>query len=87
MSVKIRLQRCGRPKKPSYRIVVIDSKRQRDSKPIEFIGHYNPMDDKNIGAVDSSRVDYWLKNGAKPSDRVSSILKKLKVKAEPKEGE
>ena len=78
MVVKIRLQRGGRPKKPFYRIVVIDSRRQRDSQPIEYIGHYNPLEENNIGVINNQRLTYWLKCGAKPSERVSSILKKLK---------
>ena len=78
MAVKIRLQRCGKPKNPSYRIVVIDSRKQRDSQPIEHIGHYNPLEDNKIGVIDKQRFSYWLKHGAKPSERVNSILKKLK---------
>ncbi len=88
MAVRIRLQRCGKPKKPFYRIVVIDSRRQRDSQPIEYIGHYNPLiEEGNIGTVNNQRLTYWLKCGAKLSERVNSILKKFKEYQVKQEGE
>lgn len=87
MVVKIRLQRCGQPKKPFYRIVVIDSRRQRDAQPIEYVGHYNPLDKDNIGRINNQRVAYWVQCGAKLSARVDSILKKLKERQVGQEGE
>jgi small subunit ribosomal protein S16 len=87
LAVRIRLQRCGQPKKPSYRIVVIDSRRQRDSQPIEYLGHYNPLTKEgNIGTVNNERLTYWLNCGAKLSDRVNSILKKFKECQAKQEG-
>jgi small subunit ribosomal protein S16 len=86
LAVKIRLKRCGKPKNPSYRIVVIDSRKQRDSQPIEQLGHYSPLKKDNLGVIDNERLAYWLKCGAKPSDRVHSIVKKLKERKPGQEG-
>ena len=77
MSLRIRLARGGAKKRPFYRIVVADSRRARDGRFIERIGHYNPMlpkDDPNRVAFDVDRAQYWLSVGAKPSDRVAKFL-------------
>ncbi|MEK9900424.1 MAG: 30S ribosomal protein S16 [Rhodospirillaceae bacterium] len=77
MSLRIRLARGGAKKRPFYRIVVADSRRARDGRFIERIGHYNPMlpkDDPNRVAFDVDRAKHWLSVGAKPSDRVAKFL-------------
>ncbi len=76
MSVRIRLQRIGRPKRAYYRVVAIDQRAKRNGKPIEILGQYDPVLQENKLSVKQDRVEYWLKNGAKPSDTVSSLLKK-----------
>ena len=76
MSVRIRLQRIGRPKRAYYRVVAIDQRAKRNGKPIEILGQYDPVLQDNKLSVKQDRVEYWLKNGAKPSDTVSSLLKK-----------
>ena len=72
----IRLTRMGRKKKPFYRIVVTDSRKARDGKPTETLGHYNPMTEPKVIKVDGERLDYWLSVGAKMSDRVKKITGK-----------
>ncbi|MBO23034.1 MAG: 30S ribosomal protein S16 [Rhodospirillaceae bacterium] len=77
MSLRIRLARGGAKKRPFYRIVVADSRRARDGRFIERIGHYNPMlpkDDPNRVAFDVDRAKHWLSVGAQPSDRVAKFL-------------
>ena len=76
MSVRIRLQRIGRPKRAYYRVVAIDQRAKRNGKTIEILGQYDPVLQENKLSVKQDRVEYWLKNGAKPSDTVSSLLKK-----------
>ena len=39
----IRLARFGAKKKPTYRVVVIEKDRARDSRAVEVVGHYNPV--------------------------------------------
>lgn len=76
MSVKLRLQRQGKPKRPYYKMVAIDSRSKRDGEPIEVLGQYDPMLKEGKLKVDKVRVDYWLKQGAQVSQVVGSLLKK-----------
>ena len=79
MSVRIRLRRMGRKKIPSYRIVVTDSRNPRDGKFIEILGQYQPRTGEKALNLDEARANYWLDNGAQPSDTVRSLLRKAGV--------
>lgn len=72
----IRLARFGAKKKPSYRVVVIDKERARDSRAVEVVGYYNPVKDPAIVHLDHERINYWLKAGARPSDTVGRLIQK-----------
>ncbi|MCB0566449.1 MAG: 30S ribosomal protein S16 [Phaeodactylibacter sp.] len=74
MSVKIRLQRKGRRKRPFYHIVVADARSPRDGKFIERLGSYNPMTKPATIEVDRDKAYEWLMNGAQPTDTVRAIL-------------
>lgn len=76
MAVVIRLKRLGTKKKPHQRIVVIDSRRARDSRAIEELGLYDPTKDPAVSHLKKERISYWLKVGAKPSAAVSTIFRK-----------
>jgi small subunit ribosomal protein S16 len=71
----IRLARFGAKKKPTYRVVVIDKERARNSRSVEVVGHYNPVAQPAEVHLNHERIDYWIKNGAQPSDTVSRLLK------------
>ena len=73
--VKIRLRRTGRKKQPTYRIVVADSRSPRDGKFIEVIGQYAPRQGEQALNLKNDRVNYWLDNGAQPTETVSRLLK------------
>lgn len=75
--VTIRLARGGAKKRPYYRIVVSDRRRTPTARAIENVGFYNPraVEGEERLRVDRDRVDYWLAQGAKPSERVASLLK------------
>lgn len=75
MAIKIRLTRMGSKKKPSYRIVAVNSETRRDGRPLEFLGFYNPMTNPIEFNVDKEKVQKWLDRGAQPSDTVRSLLK------------
>lgn len=77
MTVRLRLKRLGKKKKPFYRIVVADSRSPRDGKDIENIGTYDPNKDPVHFAVDEDRVKHWLSVGAQPSDTVQRLLANL----------
>ena len=77
--VRIRLRREGRKKTPMYRIVVADSHMPRDGKFIEILGQYQPRTSNNAMALNVERANYWLDNGAVPSDTVRSLLRRAGV--------
>ena len=77
MALRIRLSRAGAKKRPYYRIVVADSRSPRDGRYIERLGTYNPMvakDNESRVILKQERINYWLSQGAKPSDRVARFL-------------
>ena len=82
MSLKIRLSRGGSKKRPYYRIVLADTRSPRDGRYIERLGTYNPLlskDDKQRFVFDKERIEHWLKNGAKPTDRIIKFLAAEKI--------
>ena len=77
--VKIRLRRVGRKNAPFYRILVADSQSPRDGKFIEIIGQYAPRQNEGSLNVDEARANYWLDQGAQPTDTVRSLLRRAGV--------
>jgi len=79
MAVHIRLRRIGKnPKKrPHFRISVFDERRGRDSRFIEELGFYNPVNESM--KINQERIAYWVKNGAVLSQTIKSLLKKVKA--------
>jgi small subunit ribosomal protein S16 len=71
----IRLARFGAKKKPTYRVVIIDKERARNSRSVEVVGYYNPIAKPAQVQLDHERINYWIKNGAQPSDTVARLLK------------
>jgi small subunit ribosomal protein S16 len=79
LAVVIRLKRGGAKKLPHYRIVVADSRKPRDGRVIEEIGHYDPVKGKECASVDRDRANYWIGEGARVTDTVRGIFKRLHV--------
>jgi small subunit ribosomal protein S16 len=77
--VAIRLRRHGAKKRPFYRIVVIDSRKPRESKARETIGYYNPLQDPPEINIDLERARYWISKGAQASNTVRSLLNKISI--------
>jgi len=75
--LRIRLRRVGAKKQPSYRVVVADSRAARDGAFIDQLGHYNPRTDPPTVVIDEDKALKWLRNGAKPSEAVERMLKRL----------
>ena len=83
MAMKIRLARGGSKKRPFYRIVAADSRMRRDGRYIERLGTYNPLlpkDSEERVKMDLERVQYWLGEGATPTDRVARMLEAAGVR-------
>ena len=74
MAVRMRLKRMGAKKQPSYRIVVADNKSPRDGRFIEELGHYNHTTEPVTLEIDGEKAKKWLSEGAKPSQKVRSLL-------------
>lgn len=71
----IRMARFGAKKKPTYRLVVIEKERARDSRAVEIVGHYNPVAKEKVISLKHDRIAHWVKNGAQLSDTVARLLK------------
>ena len=76
--VVIRLRREGTKNVPYYKVVVADQRSPRDGKFIEIIGNYDPKKEGANANIDLARVDYWVKNGAQPSDTVRTLVKQVR---------
>ncbi|MEL6167505.1 MAG: 30S ribosomal protein S16 [Pseudomonadota bacterium] len=77
MAMKIRLARGGSKKRPFYSIVAADSRMPRDGRFIEKLGTYNPLlpkDSEDRVKMNVERVEYWLGQGAQPTDRIARML-------------
>ncbi|MBY6154052.1 30S ribosomal protein S16 [Vannielia litorea] len=77
MAMKIRLARGGSKKRPFYSIVAADSRMPRDGRFKEKLGTYNPLlpkDSEERVKMNMERVQYWLDQGAEPTDRISRFL-------------
>jgi small subunit ribosomal protein S16 len=70
------LSRHGAKKKPFYRIVVSDQRNPRDGRYIEQVGTYDPKAKAGGVKLDQDKIAAWIKNGAKPSQTVSELIKK-----------
>lgn len=70
----IRLARFGAKKKPTYRVVVIEKERARDSRAVEVVGSYNPRSNPASVRLDYERIAYWRRQGAQLSDAVARLL-------------
>ncbi len=73
--VKIRLRRMGAKKRPFYRLVAADSRSPRNGRFIEVLGTYDPTQDPPTIVLKKERIEYWISNGAQPTDTARGILK------------
>ncbi|MEM6589197.1 MAG: 30S ribosomal protein S16 [Pseudomonadota bacterium] len=95
MAMKIRLARGGSKKRPFYRIVAADSRMPRDGRFIEKLGTYNPLlpkDSEERVKMNMERIQYWMSQGAQPTDRISRFLEaagvvEKKERSNPQKGE
>jgi small subunit ribosomal protein S16 len=78
VAVSIRLRRTGSTKRPSYRVVVADSRSPRDGRFIEIIGHYNPLTSPPTVKIDRGKAQAWIAKGAQPSNTVKKLIANVK---------
>jgi len=79
--VKIRLLRAGAKKRPFYRLVVIDERRQRDGRALEFLGTYDPRPEPPAVRVKVDRVEHWVERGAQITETARAVVKRARVAA------
>ena len=70
--LKIRLRRMGLRNRPAYRVVVIDSRKARDGKYLESVGHYDPR--TKLLELKTERIEHWVSKGAQTSDTVGRLV-------------
>ena len=75
--LKLRLKRVGRKRSPAYRLVVMENTFRRDGEPIEQVGYYNPISKESHFEIE--KIKKWLSYGVKPTEVVSSLLKKAEI--------
>lgn len=79
MAVVIRLKRVGGKNQQHFRVVVTDSRFPRDGRFIENLGDYDPVAGQESARIKAERARYWMGQGARPSETVTNIFKKLKI--------
>ncbi|MGE0582356.1 MAG: 30S ribosomal protein S16 [Steroidobacteraceae bacterium] len=74
--VTIRLTRRGAKNTPFYHVVVTDSRKRQGGKSLEQVGFFNPVARKGDTKLklDLPRIDHWVGKGAKPSERVATLV-------------
>lgn len=82
--VTIRLSRGGAKKRPFYHLVVTDSRNRRDGRYLERLGYFNPkaVEHEQSLRIDLARVDHWVAQGAKLSDRAAALVKSYRKGAD-----
>ena len=83
MALKIRLARYGAIHRPVFRFVVAEARSRRDGRAVEQIGTYQPKVSDVPLKLDLERVDYWLSQGALPTDTVKALIKRARKALRP----
>jgi small subunit ribosomal protein S16 len=73
----IRMRRAGSKKRPFFRVVVAEKGSPREGRFVEVLGDYNPRTKPETLHINRERLDYWMKNGAKPSDSVRTLVSRM----------
>jgi small subunit ribosomal protein S16 len=79
--VKIRLTRQGSNKRPFYRVTAIDERKQRDGRPLQFLGTYDPKPENEDLKLDIEGIEAWLAKGAQMSDTVRTLVNRVRREA------
>lgn len=70
----IRLQRLGKKKQPTYRLIVSEKHKDTQAGSLEILGHYNPTVNPKVKEFKTERINYWIQKGAQLSDTVHNLL-------------
>jgi small subunit ribosomal protein S16 len=72
----------GATKRPSYRVVAIDSRKPRDGRSLEILGYYDPLTDPATVQIDADKLNAWIAKGATPSDTVGKLMRQAGIGAD-----
>ena len=72
--LSIRMRRAGSKKRPYYRVVVAEGRDPREGAFKEILGTYNPRTKPATVEIDRERLNHWIRNGARPSDSVRTLM-------------
>jgi small subunit ribosomal protein S16 len=72
--LSIRMRRTGSKKRPFFRVVVSEARSKKEGEFIEVLGFYNPRTRPATVEINKERISHWIKNGARPSDSVRTLL-------------
>ncbi len=70
----IRLQKIGKKKNPTYRLVVSEKNKDTQSGSLENLGTYNSVSSNKLIDFKKDRILYWLSVGAQASASVNNLL-------------
>ena len=70
----IRMRRTGSKKRPFFRVVVSEARSKKEGEFIEVLGFYNPRTKPAVVEINKERITHWIKNGARPTDSVRTLL-------------
>jgi small subunit ribosomal protein S16 len=71
----IRMRRTGSKKRPFFRVVISEARSKKEGEFIEVLGFYNPRTKPAVVEINKERIAHWIKNGARPTDSVRTLLK------------
>jgi small subunit ribosomal protein S16 len=74
--LSIRMTRMGSKKKPFFRVVLAEGRSGLLGDVIENLGTYNPRATPAQVNINKDRVEHWIKQGARPSNSVRTLLSK-----------
>ncbi len=80
MPATIRLMRVGKKGYPTYRIVVVDKRKKRNSDYLALLGSYNPMVTPVKLELDRKQLSSWIAKGAVVSEGMTKLLKSVSKK-------
>ncbi len=70
--LSIRLRRTGKKARPTFRVIVLDNKKDPWGNFLENLGTYNPRTKETLLNVE--HIKEWLAKGAQPSKTVHNLL-------------
>lgn len=70
----IRMRRTGSKKRPFFRVVISEARSKKEGEFIEVLGFYNPRTKPAVVEINKERITHWIKNGARPTDSVRTLL-------------